>query len=83
MGKKKATHRAVRQKNTPAKQPRRVIPFLPKPGDKRPAGQVFPNGMSDEAAFHMLIVLTEMMTEKTKALYRRLTGEPLERTERF
>ena len=70
-------------KKAPPKEPIRMIPFLPKPGDKRPAGQTFPNGMSDEAAFAMLIVLTEMMTEKTKALYRRLTTEPVERTERF
>ncbi len=75
MGKKKATHRAASQKNTPAKKPRRVIPFVPQPRE-RPAGGVFPEGMSDEAAFQMPIVLTAMMTEKTNALYRRFTTQP-------
>ncbi len=70
-------------KKTPPKEPIHMIPFLPNPGDKRPVGQAFPNGLSDEAAFGMLIVLTEMMTEKTKALYRRFTTEPVEKSERF
>ena len=73
MGKKKATHRVVSQQNTPPKQPVRVIPFLPEPGDRRRAGEAFPEHMSNEEALAMLIVLTKMMTEKTQELYRRFT----------